>query len=102
MPRCDRGQAAGATILKGVATTQAITAAREKTSYAVLGTISFCHLLNDMIQSLLPAIYPILKGNFHLNFVQVGMITFVTQLTASLLQPIICSSTDTRPQPSSL
>jgi len=75
---------------------------REKTSYAVLATISFCHLLNDMIQSLLPAIYPILKGNFHLNFGQVGMITFVTQLTASLLQPIIGSFTDKRPQPYSL
>ena len=75
---------------------------REKTSYAVLMTISFCHFLNDMIQSLLPAIYPILKGNFHLDFGQVGMITFVNQLTASLLQPVVGSFTDKRPQPYSL
>ena len=73
-----------------------------KTSYAVLMTISFCHFLNDMIQSLLPAIYPILKGNFHLDFGQVGMITFVNQLTASLLQPVVGSFTDKRPQPYSL
>jgi FSR family fosmidomycin resistance protein-like MFS transporter len=75
---------------------------RERTSYAVLTTISFCHFLNDMIQSLLPAIYPILKGNFHLDFGQVGMITFVNQLTASLLQPIVGTFTDKRPQPYSL
>ena len=56
---------------------------RERTSYAVLMMISFCHFLNDMIQSLLPAIYPILKGNYHLDFGQVGMITFTNQLTAS-------------------
>ncbi len=68
----------------------------------MLTTISFCHFLNDMIQSLLPAIYPILKGNFHLDFGQVGMITFVNQLTASLLQPIVGSFTDKRPQPYSL
>ena len=92
----------GRGILKTMATTQTATAAPEKTSFAVLGTISFCHFLNDMIQSLLPAIYPILKGNFHLDFSQVGMITFVNQLTASLLQPVIGTYTDKRPQPYSL
>ena len=75
---------------------------RERTSYAVLVMISFCHFLNDMIQSLLPAIYPILKGNFHLDFAQVGMITFTNQLTASVLQPVVGSYTDKRPQPFSL
>jgi FSR family fosmidomycin resistance protein-like MFS transporter len=75
---------------------------RERTSYAVLMMISFCHFLNDMIQSLLPAIYPILKGNFHLDFGQVGMITFTNQLTASVLQPVIGTFTDKRPQPYSL
>src|ERR1700693_4917069 len=75
---------------------------RERTSYAVLTTISFCHFLNDMIQSLLPAIYPILKGNFHLDFGQVGLITFTNQLTASVLQPVVGSFTDKRPQPYSL
>jgi MFS transporter, FSR family, fosmidomycin resistance protein len=75
---------------------------RERTSYAVLAMISFCHFLNDMIQSLLPAIYPILKGDFHLNFGQVGLITFTNQLTASVLQPVVGSFTDRRPQPFSL
>ena len=75
---------------------------RERTSYAVLVMISFCHFLNDMIQSLLPAIYPILKGNYHLDFGQVGMITFTNQLTASVLQPVVGTYTDKRPKPFSL
>jgi len=75
---------------------------RERTSYAVLTMISFCHLLNDMIQSLLPAIYPILKGNFHLDFGQIGLITFTSQLTASVLQPVVGWFTDRRPQSFSL
>ena len=77
-------------------------ALRERTSYAVLTMISFCHFLNDMIQSLLPAIYPILKGNFHLDFGQIGLITFTSQLTASVLQPVVGWFTDRRPQPFSL
>ncbi len=84
------------------ATTTPAQTLRERTSYAVLVMISFCHFLNDMIQSLLPAIYPILKGNFHLDFAQVGMITFTNQLTASVLQPVVGSYTDKRPQPFSL
>ena len=84
------------------ATTTPTQTLRERTSYAVLVMISFCHFLNDMIQSLLPAIYPILKGNFHLDFAQVGMITFTNQLTASVLQPVVGSYTDKRPQPFSL
>src|ERR1700687_689741 len=75
---------------------------RERTSYAVLTMISFCHFLNDMIQSLLPAIYPILKGNFHLDFGQIGLITFTSQRTASVLQPVVGWFTDRRPQPFSL
>ena len=68
----------------------------------VLLAISLCHLLNDMLQVLLPAIYPILKGGFHLNFAQIGLITLVYQLTASLLQPLIGLYTDRRPLPYSL
>jgi FSR family fosmidomycin resistance protein-like MFS transporter len=68
----------------------------------VLGAVSFCHLLNDMMQSLLPAIYPILKGGFDLNFGQIGLLTLTYQITASLLQPIIGLATDRRPQPFSL
>jgi len=68
----------------------------------VLGAISFCHLLNDMMQSLLPAIYPMLKTSFGLDFVQVGMITLTYQLTASLLQPLVGLYTDRHPKPYSL
>ena len=72
------------------------------TAFRVLGALSLCHLLNDMVQSLLPAIYPILKAALHLDFAQVGLITLVNQLTASLLQPAIGYYTDRRPQPQSL
>src|SRR3954447_10462431 len=68
----------------------------------VLVAISFCHLLNDMIQSLLPAIYPILKTSFALDFGQIGLITLTFQLTASLLQPLVGTYTDRRPLPFSL
>ncbi|MDP9053124.1 MAG: MFS transporter [Acidobacteriota bacterium] len=76
--------------------------AAEGTVFPILAAISFSHLLNDMIQSLLPAIYPILKSNFHLDFAKIGMITLTTQLTASLLQPLIGLYTDRKPQPYSL
>ncbi len=74
----------------------------EGTTFAVLAALSFCHLMNDMLQSLLPAIYPLLKTNFALNFTQVGLITLTTQLTASLLQPLVGLYTDRRPMPYSL
>ncbi len=74
----------------------------EGTVFTILAAISFSHLLNDMIQSLLPAIYPILKSNFHLDFAKIGMITLTTQLTASLLQPLIGLYTDKKPKPYSL
>ena len=72
------------------------------TTFAVLFAISFCHLLNDMMQALLPAIYPSLKTNFHLSFTQVGLITLVYQITASLLQPAVGYVSDLRPRPYSL
>jgi FSR family fosmidomycin resistance protein-like MFS transporter len=74
----------------------------EGTVFSILAAISFSHLLNDMIQSLLPAIYPILKSNFHLDFAKIGLITLTTQLTASLLQPLIGLYTDRKPKPYSL
>jgi len=70
---------------------------REQAALGILGVLSVCHLLNDMMQSLLPAIYPILKTTFGLDFGQVGLITLTNQLTASLLQPIIGTYTDKRP-----
>lgn len=72
------------------------------TAFPILGAISFCHMLNDMMQALLPAVYPILKGGFDLSFTQIGLLTFVYQLTASLLQPFIGIYTDRRPLPYSL
>ena len=72
------------------------------TAYTVLFAISFCHLLNDTIQALLPALYPVLKRAFDLDFGQIGLITLTFQLTASLLQPAVGLYTDHRPQPYSL
>jgi MFS transporter, FSR family, fosmidomycin resistance protein len=74
----------------------------ERTIFAILGAISFCHLLNDMIQSLLPAIYPILKQSYHLSFAEVGYITLTFQITASVLQPLVGLYTDHRPRPYAL
>jgi MFS transporter, FSR family, fosmidomycin resistance protein len=68
----------------------------------VLWALSVCHFLNDMVQSLLPSIYPMLKSALHLDFGHIGLITLVNQLTASLLQPAIGYFTDRRPQPQSL
>jgi FSR family fosmidomycin resistance protein-like MFS transporter len=73
-----------------------------KVVYKVLVAISICHLLNDMMSSLLPAIYPLLKTSFNLNFAQVGLITLTYQTTASLLQPMIGFYTDKKPMPFSL
>lgn len=72
------------------------------TVYGVLFAISFCHLLNDMMQSLLPAIYPGLKSDFHLDFGQVGLITLTYQITASILQPLVGLYADRRPTPLAL
>ena len=76
--------------------------ATEKLAMKVLLSISFCHLLNDTIQSLLPAIYPILKTSFHLDFGQVGLIALTSLVTASLLQPLVGHYTDRRQRPYSL
>jgi len=70
--------------------------------FGVLFAISFCHLLNDLNQSLLTAIYPLLKSSFHLDFGQIGLITLTFQTTASLLQPLVGLYTDKRPTPWSL
>ena len=78
------------------------TPALQRTVFPVLLAVSFCHLLNDLIQSLLPAIYPILKEGYSLSFAQIGYITLAFQLTASLLQPVVGLYTDRRPVPFSL
>ncbi len=70
----------------------------EKTIMTVLVAICICHFLNDSIQSLILATYPILKLSFRLNYVQIGLITFVYQLTASILQPLVGAYSDKRPK----
>ncbi len=75
---------------------------KEVTSFAVLAAISLSHLLNDTIQSLVPAIYPLLKSSFALSFAQVGLMTLTQQVTASLLQPLVGHVTDRRPAPYAL
>src|SRR6201991_1759713 len=77
-------------------------AKKEGTVFAIIGAISFSHLLNDMIQSLILAIYPLLKDNFALSFGQIGLITLTYQITASLLQPLVGVYTDKHPKPYSL
>lgn len=75
---------------------------KPKTAFSIIGAISMAHLLNDMMQSLILALYPLLQTEFNLSFVQVGLITLTYQITASLLQPIIGLYTDKHPQPYSL
>lgn len=91
--------------MESVDTAQITTPATTKSEtirFRVLGAISFSHFINDMLQSLLLAIYPILKGGFNLTFAQIGLVTFTYQVTASLLQPIVGSYTDKHPKPYSL
>jgi FSR family fosmidomycin resistance protein-like MFS transporter len=91
-----KGSAAGSAVKAPAPQRAAITA------LGILSALSFCHLLNDTMQSVLPAIYPMLKGRFLLDFGQIGLITMAQQVTASLLQPIIGLYTDRRPKPYSL
>jgi len=74
----------------------------QKTAYPILFAIAFSHLLNDLLQIIIPSIYPILRETYSLSFTQIGFITFVYQVTASLLQPIVGMRTDKKPMPYSL
>ena len=74
----------------------------EGTAYAILFTMGTCHLLNDMIQSVIPALYPLLKDKFGFNFAQIGIITLVFQMTSSVFQPFVGNYADRHPQPYSL
>ncbi|HKE84170.1 MAG TPA: MFS transporter [Vicinamibacterales bacterium] len=96
-PRTDRalaGTSVQTTITTGIAS--------QGTALGILAAISVCHGLNDLMQSVLPATYPILKDAYHLSFGQVGLITFANQVTASLLQPVVGTFTDRSPKPYSL
>ena len=88
--------------MKAASATAAIPGPAGDTVFKVLGAISFSHFLNDMMQSLLLAIYPLFKTEFQLSFAQIGLITLTYQMTASLLQPIVGAYTDRHPQPFSL
>nr|WP_290751393.1 MFS transporter [Amaricoccus sp.] len=74
----------------------------ERTALSILVAVSFCHMLNDIMQSLLASLYPLLKVNYSLDFVQIGLLTFAFQVTASLLQPVVGLVTDRWPAPYSL
>lgn len=82
--------------------TTSTTLTSQQTVYPILFAISFSHLLNDLIQSVIPAVYPLLKDNYALTFTQIGIITLVFQLTASILQPFVGLYTDKKPNPRSL
>lgn len=71
----------------------------QKTAYSILFSISFAHLLNDLLQAVIPSVYPILKDNFQLSFTQIGLITFSYQMAASILQPFVGFYTDKHPKP---
>jgi len=96
----DNTMAAGAAPV--AATVTPASASANNTTFAIILSLSFCHLLNDMMQSLVPALYPILKDNYALSFGQVGLITLAFQFTASMLQPVVGMYTDRKPQPYSL
>ena len=99
MAMTDRSLASGAT---AAAVPPRAAALAAHTTFSIILSLSFCHLLNDMMQSLVPALYPILKTSYGLSFSQVGLITLAFQCTASMLQPLVGLYTDRRPQPYSL
>jgi len=86
----------------GTTTTASTENQAEQTVFLILFAISISHMLNDMVQSLMPAIYPIIKTNFNLNYSQIGLITLVFQLSASILQPFVGLYTDKKSHPYSL
>jgi FSR family fosmidomycin resistance protein-like MFS transporter len=71
----------------------------ERSTFKILLAVSICHLLNDTVQSLLPALYPLLRNNFRLDFGQVGLIAFTATFTSSLLQPLVGLYSDRHPKP---
>jgi FSR family fosmidomycin resistance protein-like MFS transporter len=85
-----------------VTTTTLPAAGAQKTAFIVIFAVALCHMINDVMQYLLAAIYPIIKTSYALDYVQIGLLTFTFQVTASLLQPVIGIYTDKRPMPYSL
>lgn len=91
-----------ATKPSALASQASVQAVAGRTVFPILVAIAFSHLLNDTVQSLIPAIYPLVKDSFQLNYTQIGLITLTFQLTASILQPLVGMWTDKRPQPYAL
>ena len=89
-------------VLAPAARPAAVPGSGSTTTFAILVALSVCHMLNDLNQSLVPALYPVLKTTYNLDFAQIGLITLAFQLTASMLQPVVGMITDKRPQPFSL
>jgi FSR family fosmidomycin resistance protein-like MFS transporter len=85
-----------------VAADSGVTTSASQTVFPILLALSFCHLLNDTMQSLIPSIYPMVKESFKLSFTQIGLITFTFQVSASVFQPLVGAYTDKRPQPFAL
>jgi MFS transporter, FSR family, fosmidomycin resistance protein len=100
LPRC--GAAIWSASLNQPATAVGSLKTAGGTALGILAAISFCHLLNDMLQSLLPALYPMIKSSYGLTFAQIGLLTFTFQFTASLLQPLVGALADRSPRPYSL
>jgi FSR family fosmidomycin resistance protein-like MFS transporter len=98
----DLNPVSGSGAVEPVAAAHAARAPHGPTRYSLLAAVSFVHVLNDMMQSVIVAIYPLLKGEFDLGFFQIGAITLTFQLTASLLQPVVGMVTDRKPLPYSL
>ena len=98
----DLNPASGSGDVEPVAPVRVARSPHGPTRYSLLAAVSFVHVLNDMMQSVIVAIYPLLKGEFHLGFFQIGAITLTFQLTASLLQPVVGVVTDRKPLPYSL
>jgi MFS transporter, FSR family, fosmidomycin resistance protein len=86
-------------VLNSISLEETKTQLLQKTAYSVLFSISFAHLINDLIQAIIPSIYPILKQSYGLSFTQIGLITFAFQLTASIFQPFVGYYTDKFPKP---
>src|SRR5262245_39789674 len=85
----DNTMAANAAPVAPASPAPSSSASTNSTTFAVILSLSFCHLLNDMMQSLVPALYPILKDSYELSFSQIGFITLAFQFTASMLQPVV-------------
>ena len=79
--------------------TEPLTGTAERSTFKILLAVSICHLLNDTVQSLLPALYPLLRNTFRLDFGQVGLIAFTATFTSSLLQPLVGLYSDRHPKP---